>query len=133
MLPLLAALILISPPVVNDCGGGTTLFKLNSVSLSPADPPPGSSVSLNLDYTVPAGLTVNDGTSTTAVSYNFIPFAPTVEPLCQDIPCPLASGRYYNSTNSTWPTGLSGTVRTTMTWADQNSVKLLCIGIVAKF
>ena len=133
MLPLLAALILISPPVVNDCGGGSSLFKLNSVSLSPTDPAPGSSVSLNLDYTVPDGLTVNDGTSTTAVSYNFIPFAPTVEPLCQDIPCPLGPGRYSNSTNSTWPSGLSGTVRTTMTWADENAATLLCIGIVAKF
>jgi hypothetical protein len=133
MLPLLVAMVLSSPPVLNDCGGGTSLFKLNAVSLTPADPPPGTSVSLNLDYTVPDGLTVGDGTSTTAVSYNFIPFAPTVEPLCQDIPCPLGPGRYYNSTNSTWPSGLSGTVRTTMTWADQNSAKLLCIGIVAKF
>ena len=118
--------------VVKDCGGGKTLFKVNAVSISPVDPLPNDQVTLHLDYTVPDGLTVVGGQAKYAVVYNFIPMAPTVEPLCQNIPCPLGPGRYVNDTTSTWPSGLSGSVTTTITWADQDLTPLLCISIAVK-
>ena len=127
-----ALLSLVVPPTVRDCGVGTSVFKINSVSLTPADPKPGENVGLNLDYTVPSGVTVTGGQAKYDITYNFLPLSPTIEPLCQDIPCPLGPGTYLNTTYSTWPTGLSGTVNTKITWLDEAGKQLLCIGIVAK-
>ena len=127
-----ALLSLIVPPTVRDCGAATSVFKINSVSLTPADPKPGEKVGLNLDYTVPSGVTVTGGQAKYDITYNFLPLSPTIEPLCQDIPCPLGPGTYLNTTYSTWPTGLSGTLNTKITWLDEVGTQLLCIGIVAK-
>jgi hypothetical protein len=129
---MFALLALAVAPTLRDCGAGTSVFKINSLSLTPADPKPGEKVGLNLDYTVPAGVTVTGGQAKYDVTYNFIPLAPTTEPLCQNIPCPLGPGSYVNTTYSTWPSGSSGTVNTKITWADEASKQLLCIGIVAK-
>jgi hypothetical protein len=120
------------PPTVKDCSSGTSVFALNAVGLVPADPTPGETVTLHLEYTVPSGVTVTDGTAKFAATYNFIPLSPTTEPLCQDIPCPLGPGRYMNNTLSTWPSGLSGTLVSTLTWQDTSGKQLLCISITAK-
>ena len=133
MFGIVASLLsLTAPPTVRDCGLGTSIFKINSVNLTPADPKPGESVALNLDYTVPSDVIVTGGQTRYDITYNFLPLAPTIEPLCQNIPCPLGPGTYLNSTYSTWPTGLSGTVNTKITWLDEVGTQLLCIGIVAK-
>lgn len=114
---------------VRDCSSPTALFKLNSVGLEPANPALGSTISLSLDYTVPEGLTVTDGTTTYAITLNFIPFQPSINPLCQDIPCPLGPGTYSNITQSMWPSGVSGSFTSKMTWTDQDTAELLCIQI----
>lgn len=124
---------LITAPILRDCGAGKSLFTINSLSLSPVSPNPGDNVLLNLDYTVPQGLTVVDGDATYSMTYNFLPLSPTVEPLCQDIPCPLSSGRYVNQSSSVWPTGLSGTLDTKIIWANEMGTQLLCMSISAKF
>jgi hypothetical protein len=129
---MLKLLALVVAPTVRDCGVGTSVFKINSVSLNPTDPKPGEKVGMNLDYTVPSGVTVTDGVAKYDITYNFIPLAPTTEPLCQNIPCPLGPGNYVNTTYSTWPTGIRGTVNTKITWADETSKQLLCINIAAK-
>ena len=129
---LLALLTVITPPLLKDCGAGKSLFKINSMSLSPVDPMPGDIVTLNLDYTVPDGVVVMDGLTRYDFTYNFLPLSPTIEPLCQNIPCPLASGTYVNKSSSTWPTGLSGSLTTKITWADQDEKQLLCINMAAK-
>lgn len=118
---------------VNDCAKGQSIFLLNAVDITPTNPVPGEKVSLHIDYTVPDGLVVTGGTSEYSTTYNFIPFAPTVEPLCQDIPCPLGAGRYSNISVSDWPTGLSGQLDTKMKWFDDNKNLLLCMGMHAKF
>jgi hypothetical protein len=88
---------------------------------------------MDIDYTVPEGFTVKDGQAKYAITYNFIPLSPTIEPLCQNIPCPLSSGTYQNKTSSTWPSGVSGSVNTKITWADETGAQLLCINLAAKF
>ena len=118
-------------PIVKDCGLGKTVFTINSVSISPPNPNPNDQVTLHLDYTVPVGVTIHGGEAKYAVVYNFFPLSPTVEPLCSDIPCPLSSGTYKNSSVSTWPSGLSGSFSSTLTWVDENSQKLLCVSIAA--
>ena len=118
---------------VKDCSLGKSLFILNEASLTPVTPSPGENVTLFIDYTVPPAVTVVGGSAEYDVTYNFIPFSPTFEPLCGNIPCPLAPGRYQNYSVSTWPSDLSGTLVTKMKWWNVDKVQLLCVEIGGKF
>lgn len=125
--------LFMTTPTIRDCAPGTSLFLVNSVSLNPSTPMPGEKVSLDLEYTVPTGYVTTAGQAKYEITYNFIPLTPTVEPLCQNIPCPLGAGSYTNNTVSEWPTGLSGTLKTKITWMDIMGVELLCLQMDAKF
>ena len=125
--------LFMTTPTIRDCAPGTSLFLVNSVSLNPSTPMPGEKVSLHLEYTVPTGYVTTAGQAKYEITYNFIPLTPTVEPLCQNIPCPLGAGSYTNNTVSEWPTGLSGTLKTKITWMDIMGVELLCLQMDAKF
>ena len=116
---------------VVDCGlNGKSLFTIHAVSLDPPHPVPNQNVSLHLEYSVPAGVTINDGEARYAVTYNSIPLTPTVEPLCRNIPCPLSTGSYSNTSYMLWPSGLSGSLVTKITWTS-GARQLLCIAITA--
>ena len=133
LLPILMVLTQSVPnPVVKDCGGGKTIFFLNAASIDPPNPAPNDAVTLHLDYTVPPGTLVTGGEAKYSATYNFIPLSPTVEPLCSNIPCPLGPGRYVNNSISRWPSGLSGSLTTTLRWSDEAANPLLCINIIAK-
>jgi len=114
------------------CNSGITLFTVNTMSLDPPNPAPGQRVAFTLDYTVPPSTVITDGTARYEITYNFIPLAPTIQPLCSNIPCPLESGRYVNTTYSMWPTGLSGTMVSRMKWLDPAGTMLLCTEISGK-
>lgn len=116
---------------VTDCGAGKSLFTIHGLSLEPAQPIPNENVSLHLDYTVPSGTMIDGGDAKYAVTYNFMPLTPTVEPLCKNIPCPLSSGSYSNTSYMLWPSGLSGSLVTKITWTDTSAKQLLCILITA--
>jgi hypothetical protein len=126
MFALLAAA---AAPILKDCGSAKSVFTLNSYSLTPAMPTPGSSVTLNLDYTVPEGVVVTGGVATYAFTYNFIPLSPTTEPLCSNVPCPLGPGTYSNHTITQWPSGLSGSFTIKNTWTDDGGAQLICLSI----
>jgi hypothetical protein len=117
---------------LKDCSSGTSVFTVNTMSLDPPNPAPGQQVGFTLDYTVPPSTVVTDGTARYEMTYNFIPLAPTIQPLCSNIPCPLESGRYLNTTYSMWPTGLSGTIMTRMKWLDTTGTILICTEISGK-
>jgi hypothetical protein len=117
---------------VKDCGAGKGAFKVHELYVNPVTVNPGEPFTLHMKYEVPQGLLVKGGTANYAVNYNFIPLSPTVEPLCSNIPCPLGTGIYTNDTVTTWPTGLSGSVTTTITWLDESSKLLACIAISSK-
>jgi hypothetical protein len=114
---------------VRDCGAGTSLFTVNSVALDPMNPVPGQNVTLSLDYTVPAGITVKGGQTEYDITWNYIPFDPSYEPLCQDIPCPLGPGQYRNKSTSLWPDSVSGYITSQMKWIDDANQLLLCVEI----
>ena len=128
----LVSLYAILNATLKDCSSGTSLFQVNSMALVPPNPSPGDNTSFTLDYTVPYNTTVTDGSARYEVTYNFIPLTPTIQPLCQNIPCPLGAGRYVNTTYSTWPTGLSGTIMSRMKWLDPAGTLLLCTEISGK-
>jgi hypothetical protein len=131
MMSLLLGLFAVAPTVKN-CDPGS-LFTVDSASLIPAIPLPGDQVTLNLKYTVPIGYVATEGKVKYDLTYNFIPLAPAVEPLCANIPCPLGPGTYVNNTVVDWPTGLTGTLVTKITWTDIMNVPLMCLRIDAKF
>jgi len=131
-LVLLALALSTSALTVSDCGKGATAFTLGPLSLDPVNPTPGQNFTMNYQYTVPAGMMVMGGVSKYSITYNFIPFSPTTEPLCNNIPCPLSAGTYTNATTSVWPSGLSGTLTSQITWQNENSVPLLCIAVSGK-
>jgi hypothetical protein len=111
---------------VKDCGAGKGLFTINSLSVNPVLPSPGENVTMGLGYTVPLGATVDGGTASYAVTYNFIPLTPTTESLCKNVPCPIGPGTYTNESTAAWPTGLSGSIVIKMTWKDSLDRLLLC-------
>ena len=108
-----------------------SLFTIDTLTLSPADTIMAcQNVSLGLIYTSPESVT--SGTATTSITYNFLPIEPTVDDLCLSIPCPLDPGTHDGSTTYPFPQGLSGTIVTTIVWADSNNTQLLCIKITLK-
>jgi len=112
---------------VTPCGGSMTIDK---VTVSPVVPVAGEPITLHLEYRVPT--VVTGGTSETSITYSFIPLAPTVEPLCANVPCPLQPGAYKNDTVTTWPSGVSGNVAITTKWFDPASLLLLCFKLTSK-
>lgn len=117
---------------VEDCGAGSSIFKINSVTLDPPAPTPGQNMTLFLDYTVPDGVSVVGGQAEYDVTWNFIPLEPSVEPLCLDIPCPLGPGRYQNQSTSLWPDSVSGYITSQMKWFDEANSLLLCVEIAGQ-
>lgn len=129
---LLALALSTSALTVSDCGKGATAFTLGPLSLQPDNPTPGQNFTMNYQYTVPSSMMVTGGIAKYSVTYNFLPLSPTTEPLCKNIPCPLSAGTYTNATTSVWPSGLSGTLTSQITWQDDNSLPLLCIAVSGK-
>jgi len=76
------------------------------------------------------GLPVSDGTVTTSLTYNFIPFSPTTEALCTNTLCPIVTGFNDRSTTNPWPDA-TGTVASTIKW-DLDGNNLLCIKLNVK-
>ena len=114
---------------VSDCGGSSGLFTIDSLDLYPDTPVSGQNVTLFLNYSVPDNITITGGTAEYDVTWNYIPFEPTTESLCQSVPCPLGPGHYTNQSTSQWPSGVSGYIVSQMKWWDTENRLLLCVEI----
>jgi hypothetical protein len=115
---------------ITNCGQSSR-FDITALALHPDPPIPGKQVDMVVQFINP-GSEVKDGTSTTSVTLNFIPFQPTVTPLCEDTLCPLANGANDRSTNSIWPETVTGTVSSKIVWTAFDGSELLCISIKTK-
>ena len=115
---------------VVDCSSGSSLFKITKLDLSPQDIKSGSDVILTLLYTNP-GPPIISGTVNNQVTYNFIPFQSTSEPLCDSAKCPIVTGFNNGTAVSVWP-NLSGTVISTLTWLSNVNEVLLCLKMTVK-
>ena len=108
-----------------------SVFQITQLGLEPSDTVvAGQNVSLILFYTSPT--TVDSGTITTSVTYNFLPLTPTVAPLCDSAPCPIEVGDHDGSSWFVIPSGISGNVVTKIVWADANATQLLCLNMNVK-
>lgn len=130
----IAALIFFGASVakgsITDCSKGASYFKPTDLALSPDPPQQGQLLYMTVKFDNP-GADVMDGTVTTSVTLNYIPFSPTVETLCTNTQCPLTSGPNDRSTSSVWPDNVSGKVVSKIVWADTDGVELLCVQISA--
>lgn len=117
---------------VRSCSSSGALFKITELHLDPAAPSPGQEVALTLSYEVPEGILVTDGTSSFEATFNFIPLTPTLQPLCEDVACPITSGAKTNTTRSIWPSGVTGSFTTKMHWNLLTGDELLCVEIGGK-
>lgn len=128
---LLSLLLASTRASVSDCSNGQSLFRPTSMSFSPDPTVPGKNSTLLLSMKVPEA--INNGTATYSVTYNFIPFQPTVDDLCvTTVPCPINEGSLQ--TLSTYPIdpSLSGSMTIKVEWADLTGRQLLCVTIKTK-
>ena len=122
-----------SQAAITDCGLTKSLFKLNAAGFWPDPAVQNENSTVSLDYTVPDGVTITEGTVKYSLTYNFIPITPTVEPLCpNNVECPIVSGTFNRSTSSTFPSSLSGTMTIKSEWFDSTNNLLLCYQIKTK-
>lgn len=111
--------------LIKDCDTASR-FRPTELAVSPDPPVRGQPVTMTVKFDNP-GSVVDDGTVTTSVTLNFIPFQPSSEPLCQNTACPIPSGAADRSTSSTWPDTVSGRVVTKSVWTGVNGESLLCV------
>jgi len=116
---------------LTDCSNGGSLFKITSMSFSPDPAVRGENSTLLISMTVPQEIT--GGTATYSTTYNFIPFSPTVEPLCdKTVACPIKVGTLNTVSSFPIDPSLSGTLQLRIEWKDPNSIQLLCVSIKTK-
>jgi len=114
---------------IQDCNTNS-LLKLSSLSLTPTIPIPGKDLAMTVQFTNPGSEIIN-GTVTTSITYNFIPFQPITEDLCVNTQCPLVSGFNDRSTTNPWP-DVKGTVVFKIEWNTLDDQNILCIQINVK-
>lgn len=115
---------------ITDCSNGGSVFKFTELALSPATPVRGQNLDMIVKFNNP-GPEVNDGTVTTSVSVNYIPYPSSTEALCVNTECPLYTGINDRSTSSVWPNTVSGKVTSKIVWTGVGGEQLLCISISA--
>ena len=111
---------------IKDCSSANSLFQFTDLALRPDPPIAGQQVSMTVRFRNEGG-TLNDGTVTTSITLNFIPFTPSIEPLCTNTKCPILNGLNDRSTIATTPTSIQGKVVTKIVWNAINGSELLCI------
>lgn len=77
-------------------------------------------------YDLPAP-EITGGTATYSVTYNGIPFPPTLNPLCDETQCPKSIGFNNETSWSTFPSGISGKITSSVKWNDQNNDLVWCV------
>lgn len=120
------ALLGASLSTIRDCGNGQGRAALLAFDSQPASPKAGDNVSLWVAYDLPAP-EITSGTATYSVTYNGIPFPPTVNPLCDETSCPKDTGFNNETSWSLFPSGVSGKITSSVKWNDQNDDLVWCV------
>jgi hypothetical protein len=112
---------------VLDCSPANSVFKLTSMSFLPDPVIPGQNSTLLLSMNVPEQ--VNAGIAKYTFTYNFLPFSPVTDNLCNVVSCPIVPGSL--STTSSYPidSALSGSIQIKLSWKDNSSRDLICVNI----
>ena len=116
---------------LRDCSNDMGLFKMISQGFSPEPPVPGQDATLWFYYQVPDGMNVTAGTAKYSITFNGIPFSPTVEDLCTQVKCPLVPGIYNLSSTSQFPS-VAGKIVSKIQWYNEDGGLLLCSELTEK-
>lgn len=102
-----------------------------SQGFSPEPPIPGQDATLWFYYQVPDNLTVTAGTAKYSITFNGIPFTPTVDDLCTQVDCPLVPGIFNLTSTSQFPS-VSGKIISKIQWYNEDDSLLLCSELTEK-
>ena len=131
VLAALAAIVYTTSGSVVDCSRGKSLFSITSLSFQPDPVVRGQNSTLMVSMKVPEE--INGGTATYSTSYNYIPFSPTVDPLCgTTVACPIAVGTFDVRSSYPVDSSLSGSLTVKIEWKDMNGRQLLCVSLSLK-
>jgi len=113
---------------VKNCGINTDLIQNVLLSVDPILPQTDYTLSIDGDLSKE----VTGGESQYDVTYNFIPFSPTIHDLCTEIKdtnttCPLKIGNIGIQSKGTIPNGLSGSLTIKNQWFDLTGARILCM------
>jgi hypothetical protein len=124
---LRGALVLLTATVsLKDCGNPTTdQAKIVGYGFSPSNPVAGDPTQLWVAYDLKSNIT--GGTATYSVNLNGLPFTPTVDDLCTQTFCPKEIASYNETSDSTFPSGLTGKVVTKIQWKNQDDQPIWCL------
>jgi hypothetical protein len=111
---------------LKDCGNPSTdQAVITGYGFSPSNPLAGDPTELWVAYNLKTPIT--GGTATYSVNLNGIPFTPTVDDLCTQTGCPKEVGTYNETSQSTFPSGVSGKITTKIQWKNQNAEPVWCL------
>jgi hypothetical protein len=111
---------------IRDCSNGQGRASLIAFDSQPTTPVGGENVSLWVAYDLSAP-PITGGIATYSFSLNGLPFAPTVDDLCTQTSCPKETGFNNESSSSTFPSGVSGKIVSSVSWEDQNNDLVWCV------
>lgn len=109
---------------IKDCDP-SSIFRPSQLALSPDPPVPGKPVRLTLIFDN-TGPEITQGTVSTSISVNYIPFSPSSVPLCENTACPIVPGSNDRSTETIFPS-VTGIIHSKVTWVGPQGESLLCI------
>ncbi len=107
------------------------IFQFSDLYLKPDPPVAGQPVEMGVKFTN-NGDELTDGTSSTRITLNFIPYPVQNQPLCETTVCPILSGYNDRSTTSTWPDSIRGMIDSKLQWYTSDGLQVLCLHITAK-
>jgi hypothetical protein len=131
LLYLASCLFAITTATIKDCSNGNSIFEITELALTPDPPIKGKELYMTVKFDNPND-EISEGSVTTSVTLNFIPFQPSIKTLCDSTQCPIMPGSNDRSTSSVWPDTVSGTVSSKIVWNTPDGFELLCIQITAK-
>jgi len=117
--------LLAATVTLKNCGKSTDQATLTGFGFSPVSPAPGDLTELWVAYDLKTPIT--NGTATYSATLNFIPFPATVDPLCTQTECPKEIGSYNETSQSNFPSGISGKLVSKIQWTDQEERPVWCL------
>ena len=124
----LLALTSLASASMRTCGEGTAT--VTGFGGGPERPKVGDNETLWVAYDLTQPIT--GGKALYDITLNYVPFPTTTEDLCTQTTCPKPVGTYNETSWSIFSGGVSGTIKSKITWKDQNDALVWCVETTLK-